>query len=238
MTTDAGKIQARDVGTGVAPVKAQATAATALAPPAGGTGANLGGWSGSSNRDLAIASLAAQIVDMETLRVELIAMGLGDGSSTEAGRTRVRDLASGKVPSRPVVSVTATALAPPAGGTGIQAGCYGSAANRNLFIASLTALRVDIDTMRTMLKSVGFVSGGITAIGKANLRDIGSGRPSRNPPSITATASAPPAGGSGNTAGGYDGASNRDLMITSLTKTRVDVAALRTELVALNIVGA
>lgn len=41
------------------------------------------------------------------------------------------------------------------------------------------------------------------------------------------TALAPPAGGSGATAGAYDGATNRDLMIASLTAVRVDVIALR-----------
>lgn len=43
----------------------------------------------------------------------------------------------------------------------------------------------------------------------------------------TATASNPPAGGTGATAGAYDTAGNRDLMIASLTAVIADVAALR-----------
>lgn len=42
-----------------------------------------------------------------------------------------------------------------------------------------------------------------------------------------ATASNPPAGGTGATAGAYDTAGNRDLMITSLTNCIADVAALK-----------
>ena len=40
------------------------------------------------------------------------------------------------------------------------------------------------------------------------------------------TASTAPAGGTGDAAGAYDNASNRDLMIASLTATQVDVAAI------------
>jgi len=47
------------------------------------------------------------------------------------------------------------------------------------------------------------------------------------------TASNPPAGGTGATAGAYDGASNRDLMITSLTAAIADVTELRTQFNAL-----
>lgn len=44
-----------------------------------------------------------------------------------------------------------------------------------------------------------------------------------------ATASDPPVGGTGNTAGAYDTAANRDLMITSLTNVIADVADIRTQ---------
>lgn len=42
-----------------------------------------------------------------------------------------------------------------------------------------------------------------------------------------ATASNPPAGGTGTAAGGYDTAGNRDAMITSLTNCIADVAELK-----------
>ena len=42
-----------------------------------------------------------------------------------------------------------------------------------------------------------------------------------------ATASNPPAGGTGAAAGAYDTAANRDLMITSLTNCIADVVALK-----------
>lgn len=51
------------------------------------------------------------------------------------------------------------------------------------------------------------------------------------PAAVTATTA--PAGGSGATAGAYDLATNRDLMIASLTATQVDVAALRTKVAAI-----
>lgn len=44
---------------------------------------------------------------------------------------------------------------------------------------------------------------------------------------------APPAGGTGAAAGGWDTAGNRDLGITSLTAARTDVGVVITELTAL-----
>ncbi len=48
-----------------------------------------------------------------------------------------------------------------------------------------------------------------------------------------ATALNPPAGGTGQAAGGYDTAANRNLMITSLTAVIADVAEIRTQFNAL-----
>lgn len=48
-----------------------------------------------------------------------------------------------------------------------------------------------------------------------------------------ATQLAPPAGGTGAAAGGWDTAGNRDLAITSLTAARTDIAALIAEATAL-----
>lgn len=98
-----------------------------------------------------------------------------------------------------------------------------------------------------------------TEEGKARARDIGSGRVPANAVSVTATAApaattqlAAPAGGTGATAGAYDTAVNRDAAITSINAARTDIAAqkveldklitdvasLRAELVAMNIVAA
>ena len=44
-----------------------------------------------------------------------------------------------------------------------------------------------------------------------------------------ATAEDPPAGGTGNAAGAYDTAANRNLMITSLTAAIADIADIRTQ---------
>ena len=52
-----------------------------------------------------------------------------------------------------------------------------------------------------------------------------------DPAAITSTA--PPAGGTGATAGAYDTAQHRDDMIASVTAVRTDVASVRTQLVAL-----
>ncbi len=237
MTTKAGEKQAKDIGSGVAPVTAQAAAATASNPPAGGSGIQGGCYDTASNRNLAIASLAAQITDMAAIRVQLQAIGYVAGSTTVVGRTRARDLGSGKVPVN-VVSVTATALAPPSGGTGQTAGGYDTDTNRDLFITRLTALIADIASMRVELQAVGIISGAVSAVGKARMRDIGTGRTPSRSVAIAATAVAAPAGGTGANAGGWSSAGNRNLAITSLAAARTDVAALRTELVALNIVGA
>lgn len=47
------------------------------------------------------------------------------------------------------------------------------------------------------------------------------------------TAAAPPAGGTGATAGAYDTAANRDLLITSVTALRTDLIATRAEVAKL-----
>ena len=130
MTTDAGRTRARDYGSGRPPAINIAAAATASNPPAGGTGQNAGGWSGSSDRNDGIGSLIAAIADMNTLRTQLIALGIVDGSASDEGRVRARDIGSGKTPVR-AVSVTVTASNPPAGGTGHGAGRTGAGARHD-----------------------------------------------------------------------------------------------------------
>ena len=59
---------------------------------------------------------------------------------------------------------------------------------------------------------------------RENRRDVGSGREPRHTDSMTATASAAPAGGTGATAGAYDSAAHRDEAIVTINtnKTRID----------------
>lgn len=58
------------------------------------------------------------------------------------------------------------------------------------------------------------------------MRALGQGKTPPQPVALTQTAIAPPAGGTGATAGAYDSAANRNLMITSLTACVTDVAAI------------
>lgn len=53
---------------------ADAAAATAVAFPAGGTGAAAGGWDTAANRDLAINRFAALLVDVADLRTQVNAL--------------------------------------------------------------------------------------------------------------------------------------------------------------------
>ena len=48
----------------------------------------------------------------------------------------------------------ATALTPPAGGTGATAGAYDSAANRDLMIASITATQADLLALKQVVNSL------------------------------------------------------------------------------------
>lgn len=71
-----------------------------------------------------------------------------------------------------------------------------------------------------------------SAIGKNNMRALGSGRQSPSPPTVTQTQLAAPAGGTGATGGAYDNATNRNLMIDSVNAARTDIAAIITALKA------
>lgn len=65
-----------------------------------------------------------------------------------------------------------------------------------------------------------------TEQGKRNMRAIGEGRLAPAPVTLTQTQLAAPAGGTGATAGAYDSAANRDLMIASVNAARTDIAAI------------
>ena len=77
--------------------------------------------------------------------------------TTDAGRRRIAEVAAG-VPTSKRVTLAMTQLAAPAGGTGADAGCYDTAENRDLFIASLNALRTDIAAIRTVLVNLGIIA--------------------------------------------------------------------------------
>lgn len=61
---------------------------------------------------------------------------------------------------------------------------------------------------------------------KRNMRALGQGRYPPAPVALTQTQLAAPAGGTGATAGAYDTAGNRDLMIASVNAARTDIAAI------------
>lgn len=65
-----------------------------------------------------------------------------------------------------------------------------------------------------------------TSAGKRALKSLAGGKPPRNPPTLTQTQLAAPAGGTGATGGAYNNATNRDLMIASVNAARADIAAI------------
>lgn len=65
----------------------------------------------------------------------------------------------GPVYSQPTTAVSrtvsaATSSAPPAGGTGATGGAYDTSGNRDLMIASLTAVRADLDALRQTVNAL------------------------------------------------------------------------------------
>ncbi len=72
-----------------------------------------------------------------------------------------------------------------------------------------------------------------TAITDAAVATVGDPLTISTADAAAATASNPPAGGTGTAGGGYDTAGNRDLMITSLTAVIADVEEIRTQFNAL-----
>lgn len=65
-----------------------------------------------------------------------------------------------------------------------------------------------------------------TEQGKRNMRAVGQGRFPPAPVTLTQTQLAAPAGGTGATAGAYDTAANRNLMIVSVNAAMTDIAAI------------
>lgn len=122
-------------------------------------------------------------------------------------------------PSTVAAPVAITAATAPAGGTGATAGAYSTDTDRDLMIASLTATQVDVAALRSKVAAI------LVAIKAMGLIPNSGAGTIAAPAAITASTA--PAGGTGATAGAYDTASNRNLMVASLTATQVDVAALR-----------
>ena len=75
-----------------------------------------------------------------------------------------------------------------------------------------------------------------TDVGKRNLIDMAAGKPPGEPVDVTLTQLAAPAGGGGATAGAYDSAANRDLMIASVNAARDDIIAIKAALAQYDIV--
>ncbi len=91
---------------------------------------------------------------------------------------------------------------------------------------------VDYDDM--YIKAEGFIVNGkvLLADQSSNIIDVASATASNPTAPAALSQAAAPAGGTGATAGAYDGASNRDLMIASVNAARDDIIALRTEVVS------
>jgi len=123
-------------------------------------------------------------------------------------------------PSTVAAPAAITATTAPAGGTGATAGAYDTANNRDLMIASLTATQADMTALHAKVAAI------LVAIKAMGLIPVSGAGTIAAPAALTATTA--PAGGTGATAGAYDTANNRNLMIASLTASQVDVAALRT----------
>lgn len=66
----------------------------------------------------------------------------------------------------------------------------------------------------------------MTPRGRSTMKALGEGKTPTQPVALTQTQLAAPAGGTGATAGAYDSASNRNLMITSVNAARTDIAAI------------
>lgn len=99
----------------------------------------------------------------------------------------------------------ASQVAAPAGGTGVAAGCYDTAGNRNTFINLINAMRSEL-VRRGMMVGAATGSGfGATA--------------NEHEPEGAAQVVAPP-GGTGAIAGGWDTAGNRDIGINLINELR------------------
>ena len=71
--------------------------------------------------------------------------------SPDAVNSRIDQFAFGTIV---LNSNATTAAAPPAGGTGATAGAFDTAANRDLAIATINNIRIDLDSVKTQLDAV------------------------------------------------------------------------------------
>jgi len=74
------------------------------------------------------------------------------------------------------------------------------------------------------------------AVDRSRIRKIGSGAVPGGASALTAAAAAAPAGGTGATAGAYDTASNRNLMIATVNNNRTRIAEIEDALQAFGII--
>lgn len=116
------------------------------AAPAGGTGADAGGWDLAANRNLGIAAIngvrtcLAEITDMlEDAGI----VGTGTPAASVAQFSPGWQAGQPPLPAT-ITAITAVPAAAPAGGTGAAAGCYDTANNRDAAITTTNTLRTII----------------------------------------------------------------------------------------------
>ena len=157
-------------------------AQTQLAPPAGGTGAEAGCFEDATNRDLAITAITAGRADQAAVRAEVV-KGVVDMAAFKVAQDALDDglqrigimpvgdkgttslmggIAQHITDIEPELGYTVTVVDPdvagttvvPAGGTGADAGGWDTAANRNLGVASLNAIKTDTDDLRVQITAL------------------------------------------------------------------------------------
>lgn len=191
-------------------------AAAAVAVPAGGSGANAGGWLDAATRNTAITNINAMVTELNDLKA--------DYNDAVQRLTRYGILP----PGTPLVA-TADALAVPAGGTGATAGGYDTAGNRDLAISRINDLMTLVQDLNNLLNRAQV---GVEQVAHSAGTPVAPSRRSLDP---TGPLGQVPAGGTGAAAGCYDSAANRDIAITNINGAVTLVNDIRDKALALQV---
>ncbi len=196
------------------PTSAISVVSVPAAAPAGGTGANVGGWDTSAHRDEAIATINGIRSCVIEIKTEITSL-----------RTYMDEKTDIRVDPLPTtLIVTATPAAAPANGTGAAAGCYDSAANRDVALATTNSLRTCLSEIKSEL-ALAFSRFGWDA-------NVLNSRTEPYPTTliVTATPVVAPAGGTGATAGGMDTDAHNDDWVATINGCRDLVIAAKTDI--------
>jgi len=178
--------------------------------PAGGTGANAGGWKDSTDRDAAIATINGIRTCVIEIKAEIASL-----------RTYLDNKLNVRTEPIPAtcINVSSYPAAAPANGTGAAGGCYDTSAHRDVAIATINSLKTCLTEIKAEL-ALAF-SGLAWSANVLNLRT----EPYPTTLIVTATPVVAPAGGTGATAGGYDSDAHNDDCVTTINGLRSLVAA-------------